>query len=194
VAEIGGGYGTLGEILLKCEDADFFYVNVDIPPVAYVSTHYLRQLFGRDKVCDYLETGKAEAIDLADLSRRFRAVVLCPWQLPRVRGRVDLFVNFISFQEMEPEVVANYASHINALTAEYVLLRNSRAGKRVAKEPGKVGVIEPVTRDHYLRFLEPFQLVAVDSLAFGSQLPGVFESEVLVFRRKASRGASPTDG
>src|SRR5262249_46374696 len=36
VLEIGGGYGTLGEIFLKA-DPRAFYVDVDIPPVAAVA-------------------------------------------------------------------------------------------------------------------------------------------------------------
>jgi putative sugar O-methyltransferase len=42
--EIGGGFGTLGEIMLKA-DANALYVDIDLPPVAAVATYYLREVF-----------------------------------------------------------------------------------------------------------------------------------------------------
>lgn len=180
VLEVGGGYGTLGEILLKCEDSNFFYIDVDIPPVGYVATRYIEKLFGKENIASYIITRKYTEIDLMKLSEKYRAIVLCPWQLPLVKGRVDLFVNFISFQEMEPEVVANYAKFVNNHVDKYILLRNSRTGKEVAKKPGEIGVFNPVTREHYIKYFNKFEVVGIDSLTFGASS----ESEVMVFRRR----------
>ncbi len=46
VLEIGGGYGTLGEIFLKSDYDNSVYIDVDIPPAAYVATRYLQKVFG----------------------------------------------------------------------------------------------------------------------------------------------------
>jgi putative sugar O-methyltransferase len=184
VMEIGGGYGSLAEILLKCDDANFTYIGIDIPPVGYIATRYLEEVFGKEHVCDYTATRESREIDVNELSEKYRAIMLCPWQLPRLIGSVDLFVNYMSFQEMEPEVVANYAEQVNRLVTGHILLRNSRHGKKVAEKPGRIGVREPVTREHYLEYFKPFELVASESRAFGMKISEVFESEVLVFSRK----------
>ncbi len=182
VLEIGGGYGTLGEIFLKSDYDRYFYVNVDIPPLAYISTRYLEEVFGRENVAGYDVTKDLEVIDVVEMSKKYKAMVLCSWQLPRLQGVFDLFVNYISFQEMEPEVVQNYAKHVNRLVKSYILLRNQRSGKQVAKKPGDFGVLEPVTREHYLEFFSGFDLVGVDSKTFGEEKGG-FASEVMVLRR-----------
>lgn len=179
VLEIGGGYGTLGEILLQGNDVT--YVDVDIPPVGFVAGWYLQQVFGRDRVAAYDETRDRQSIDLDTLDR---SAVLAPWQLPQVTGQVDLFVNFISFQEMEREVVENYVAHVERLGARWVLLRNSMAGKPVGK-PGELGVRQPVKRADYLdMFSGSYDLVASDFRLFGHRQPDGFRSEVMVFARR----------
>ena len=184
VLEIGGGYGTLGEILLKSDFDRNFYVNVDIPPLAYISTRYLEEVFGKENVAGYDLTKEMTVIDVAEMSKKYKAMVLCSWQLPRLQGSFDLFVNYISFQEMEPDVVKNYAKHVNRLVKSYILLRNQRFGKQVAKKSGNFGVLEPVTREHYLEFFSDFDLVGVDSKTFGEEKGG-FASEVMVLRRQS---------
>jgi putative sugar O-methyltransferase len=179
VLEIGGGYGTLGEILLQGND-DITYVDVDIPPVGFVAGWYLQQVFGRSRVAAWDETRQWNPIDLAALDR---SAVLCPWQLPDVTGQVDLFVNFISFQEMEHDVVENYFRHVDRLGARWVLLRNSVAGKPVGG-PGELAVREPVKRADYLDIFSGYELVASDYRLFGHSQEGGLTSEVMVLARR----------
>jgi putative sugar O-methyltransferase len=178
VLEIGGGYGTLGEILLQGNDVT--YVDVDIPPVGFVAGWYLQQVFGRDRIAAWDETRDLTTIDLDTLDR---SAVLAPWQLPQVTGQVDLFVNFISFQEMEREVVENYVAQVERLGARWVLLRNSRDGKQTGG-PGELGVREPVKRADYLDMFSGYELVASDFRLFGHRQPSGFRSEVMVFARR----------
>ena len=181
--EIGGGYGTLGEILLTARPDDGFFVNVDIPPVAAVSTYYLSEIFGRDAVLGYSESREMETIDLDSLRERYRAIVLCPWQLPKVSGTVDLFANFMSFQEMEPDVVERYCRLVSPLTQRWVLMRNSARGKQQVPK-GQLGVLEPVTPDFAIAQFPDFSTVARDSLVHGDESPDrSFRSEVVVLRR-----------
>lgn len=172
VLEIGGGYGTLGEILVP-QNPSLTYVDVDIPPVAAVATWYLEQVLGSGSVLGYEATRDREKIDLQDLGHQ--VAVLCSWQLPQVTGTVDLFVNYISFQEMEPHVVENYARLISNLGTRYVLLRNSPIGKP--------GVREPVLRQTYLDVFPDFELVDANAGLFGQDHDGTV-SEVLVLVRR----------
>jgi len=184
--EIGGGYGTLGEILLKARPDDGFFVNVDIPPVAAVSTHYLSEVFGRETVLGYAESREMDSLDLDELRQLYRAVVLCPWQLPSVVGRVDMFANFMSFQEMEPPVVSRYCELVEPLTERFVLLRNSATGKQQVAA-GQLGVLEPVTTDFVVDRFPAFEERARDSFVHGDESPDrSFRSEVVVLERQAS--------
>ncbi len=183
VLEIGGGFGTLGEIFLKSPNRDYFYLNVDIPPLAAVATHYLQQVFGPDRVADYLQTRDMAVIDIEELqAKNIQAAVICPWQLPRVQGRFQLFVNTSSFQEMEPEVVGNYVAHLDRLVTHYFLLRNSRYGKKVAVNETDIGVKEQVKQEHYKELFAPYTFVALDARVFGQTTTGGFASEVMIFR------------
>lgn len=182
VLEIGGGYGTLGEILLK-SSSDIFYLNIDIPPVAAVSTYYLSKVFGEENVLSYKDSRNLEVIDVEALKSKYKCVVICPWQLDKLKGNFDLFVNFMSFQEMEPEIIRNYISIVEKHTSQYILLRNSQSGKNLAKNENDIGVLEPThTEDMYKMFHE-FSLVKKDSLVYG-QHTNNFISEIACLSRK----------
>ena len=188
VLEIGGGFGTLGEILLK-SGVGRLYVDVDIPPVAAVSSYYLSEVFGHERVLTYEQSREMERIDLDAIARDYRAAVLCPWQLPRVVGQVDGFLNFISFQEMEPKVVENYIRLVTPLTQEWVLLRNNPKGKPIAGGKRKVGVLEPTTTDAMIESFEGFELVGRGGSVFGQGRPdGTVQSDVLCLRRSPAAG------
>ncbi|MFP5021084.1 putative sugar O-methyltransferase [Pseudonocardia phyllosphaerae] len=173
VLEIGGGYGTLGEILAG-GNPGLRYIDVDIPPVAAVATHYLKQVFGADGVTDYADTRDRDEIRIADLDTP--ATMLCSWQLPQLTGSVDLFANFISFQEMEPDVVRNYAKLVTDLGARWLLLRNSPTGKP--------NVREPMLRQYYLDFFDAYELVDCDAGLYGQDSEGTV-SEVMVLARRS---------
>lgn len=135
--EIGGGFGVLGEILLR-RDEQARYVNLDIPPLLTVSSYYLTTLFGdRVRIPD--------ALDDAEPATPPRSACLLNWRLPDVRGPFDVFVNSFSFQEMEPHVVEHYVGMVADLGVTYVVSLNSREGKRRATEGAEGGVLDPVT-------------------------------------------------
>jgi hypothetical protein len=165
VLEIGGGFGSLGEIVLKM-GARTFYIDVDIPPLAAVATYYLRRVFGRDAVYGYDQSRDQSRIDIDAVAGQYRAAVLCPWQLPHVEGSADLFVNFISFQEMEPHIVRNYVRHASRLTRRCALLRNSRHGMPPARNASVLGVIEPTRMEDTIAMFTEFRLVSRDTQVF----------------------------
>jgi putative sugar O-methyltransferase len=158
VLEIGGGIAALGEILFGSKGQDYFYVDVDIPPMAYLASEYLKQVYGADAVLDYSETRKMDVIDLDEIRSRYRVVVLCPWQLPKVKGSVDLFVNSTSFQEMEPDVVKNYAELVSDITTSFVLINNRSGGQHIADGDGR-GVREVTTVNYIIDCFQKFEVV-----------------------------------
>jgi putative sugar O-methyltransferase len=179
VLEIGGGYGTLGEILHQ-SGGGYIYVDVDIPPTSAVSSYYLSQQPGLDLI-DYSQTRSLAAIAMPKVGQQ---MVLCPWQLPQLQGSFDLFVNYISFQEMEPHVVQAYLEQVDRLQTRYVLLRNMREGK--AKKSDKViyGVETPMLGDDYDRQLPNYELIATNVTPYGYRTIDGYHSELRLYRRK----------
>ncbi|MBV5278274.1 MAG: putative sugar O-methyltransferase [Campylobacteraceae bacterium] len=184
VLEIGGGYGTLGEILLGDERNDCFYINVDIPPVAFVSTYYLQNVFGKENIADYEDLKDESILDIATLKKRYKAINTCAWQIEKLHGKIDLFVNFISFQEMEPEVVKNYCLHVERLQPSYVLLRNMEEGKKKKSKDTLYGVENPILGNDYDTFLPNYKLIAEDSTTFGYVTEDGFHSQLRLYERK----------
>jgi hypothetical protein len=135
-------------------------------------------------VATYAQTRDQEAIEISELPQ---ASVLCSWQIEKLRGQVDLFVNFISFQEMEPPVVQNYLHHVDRLGARYVLLRNLREGKAVKTESKKgSGVETPTKGEDYDRYLESYNLLATNVHPFGYRTVDGFHSELRLYQRRHS--------
>ena len=181
--EIGGGFGTLGEIMLKADDKSL-YVDVDLPPVAAVATYYLREVFGEAAVLGYDQTREWKHIDIDKIPASCRAVILCPWQLPKLHGKIDLFANFISFQEMEPDIVQNYIKLVQDHEPEYVLLRNLKEGKRKKTSPDTLGVKEPVLLNEMISWFNQYKNVVSDTVSFGELKIDNFHSEITVLTKK----------
>ena len=181
VLEIGGGYGVLGEILKYSGIKKFKYINIDLPPLSYVTENYLKKSYGSKNVSGYLDTRKLKKININNLKR---GSSLCSWQIEKLRGKIDLFVNFISFQEMEPHVVKNYLLKVLKLNPKYILLRNMREGKQIKKK-NKIGVKNPVKFNHYHMFLKKkYELINMNVVPFGFKTYDNFHSELLIFKKK----------
>src|ERR1035437_9487884 len=180
VLEVGGGFGTLGEVLSASGIDDVRYIDIDIPPTSFVAQHYLTEVLGPERVATYAQTCDRESITVSSLPQ---ASVLCSWQIERLQGEIDLFVNFISFQEMEPHIVNNYLTCAARLDARWTLLRNLREGKQVRKDDW-VGVDNPILGDAYLAMLPDYELMERNVLPFGYETVDDFHSELLLLRRK----------
>jgi len=114
--EIGGGFGAWPHLVLSLYPNIRKIAYIDIPPMIYVGTQYLRHFHG-DAVRDYSETRDLDRISFRDDDSR-EILCLCPWQIERLDISADLFWNTASFSEMTPEIVANYARHISRNLAE----------------------------------------------------------------------------
>ena len=178
--EIGGGYGVLGEILNFSKIKNFKYINVDLPPQAYVTEMYLSELFGVSRVTSYLETREMNKINIKKL-KNFTSLV--SWQIEKLKGKIDLFVNFISFQEMEPNVVRNYLNMVIKLKPSYILLRNLREGKQL-KQDKIIGVKKATRTQDYINYLKKdYSLLEKNVIPFGYRTFDNFNSELLLFKR-----------
>lgn len=114
VMEIGGGFGAMMHLMLSRFSGIRKIMYVDIPPMSYVGTQYLRHFYG-DAVIDYAATRNRDRISFAK-DDRLEIFVLCPWQVPRIADcSIDLLYNSASFSEMPPDIVKNYAAQIAPL-------------------------------------------------------------------------------
>lgn len=177
ILEIGGGFGTLGEISRKVLPQSK-YIDIDIPPTLFASRYYLQEVFGSEQVTPLVET--EDQLFIND----FKPLTVLPsWKIENLQGEVDLFVNFISFQEMEPEIVQNYLSHVSRLEAKWVLLRNMREGKQTRKQH-RFGVDKPIYSEDYIKMLPGYQLVDTNVVPFGFKTSDNFHSELMLFNRR----------
>ena len=186
VLELGGGFGVLGEFLMRRSER-VRYVDLDIPPLLTVASYYLRTIFG-DRVAipdDLPEKGPLGVEGSA---------VLPNWRIGDVAGPFDVFVNAFSFQEMEPHVVANYIEQVVGRDVEYVVSLNSRDGKPRLSDGAAIGVQDAVTSQFIVEAFESrgYRLLK----RYGSPL---IESagELTVLRRTdmiPSREGTPADG
>jgi len=191
VLEIGGGFGTLGEILSHSGINGIRYIDIDIPPTSYVAQHYLSRVLGADNVATYAQTRGQSDIRISSLPQ---ASVLCSWQIEKLQGQVDLFVNFISFQEMEPHIVRNYLTHVSRLGARWVLLRNMREGKQKRGHDSEVGVETPILSEDYLDMLPDYELVERNVLCYGYRTVDGYHSELFLLRRKLCESPLTSSG
>ena len=175
IVEIGGGYGTLGEICYKCLP-NCKYINFDILPTCFFSEYYLKQVT-KNVYTNYDTKCKIKIDELEMIS------VLPNWNIENLEGNIDLFVNYISFQEMEPKIVKNYLNQVDRLKPNWILLRNIREGKQQKKDENSVGVLEPIKIDFYSKHLENYKLVSSNCNLYGEVKLDNFHSDVLIFER-----------
>lgn len=178
--EIGGGFGSLGEIIASTGISSWRYIDIDIPPVSFIAYRYLSAALQGTQIAGYSDTKSQPKIYISSLPP---ASVLCSWQIEDLVGEIDVFVNFISFQEMEPSVVANYLGHVDRLKARWILLRNMREGKQVRKGAGSIGVEKPIKSNDYLELLPKYKLIDRNVLPYGFKTVDGFNSELLLLKR-----------
>jgi putative sugar O-methyltransferase len=180
VVEIGGGFGSLGEILLQLNNGKTKYFNFDILPTCLVSDFYLRSL-----AIDHFGYGLEELLNRSP--RSFKANNVLPnWEIENFEQPVDLFCNFLSFQEMEQNVILHYLGHVQRLNPKWILLRHMREGKQRKTASNPFGVIEPVLPSIYEQTLSGYRTVLSDNLIFGFTTPDGFHSDVIILERVTS--------
>lgn len=118
VFEIGGGYGANIHLLLHLYPNIRKVLYLDIPPVLYIATQYLKQFYN---VKDYTVTRDAVEISFEE-NKKIEIIAICPWQIEKVNVKCDLFWNSVSFQEMEVDIIENYIDQIYRLSSDDISL------------------------------------------------------------------------
>ncbi len=179
VLEIGGGFGTLGEILYKSNITNVRYIDLDLPPMFIIARDYLKSTTRRNDL--FLDDCNNEKNDL-NIDDLPQISCFPNWYIKRLKGNIDLFVNFISFQEMEPDIVENYVNQVLNLAPRFVLLRNLREGKQISKN-GSLGVKMPILKDDYISYFKGYTLLGSNVCPFGYETIDGFHSELLVLEK-----------
>ena len=167
MVELGGGLGRQIEILKKLYPEITFLV-YDIPPALYIQEQYLKAVFP-DSVISYEDTRKYDSLNNLENGKIY---ILGTRQFPLLKDtKIDLFWNAASFQEMEPDIVANYLLYINKHT-ENVFLSETMGGQNVAKARGKTGVLQKTVLSDYTAALSNFDMLDLSTTygPFGPRL------------------------
>ncbi len=185
--EIGGGFGTVGEILNNLKTKNFKYINLDLPPLNMISEFYLKKSCNK-KVSTHFDFRKEKHINISKLNN---FCCLPNFDIERLKGKIDIFVNFISFQEMEYNVVNNYLEKIFKLKPNYILLRNLREGKNTNINTNKYKhkflffVNKPLKKSNYISILKKnYKMLGSNVEPYGFKTWDNYNSEILLFKRK----------
>lgn len=154
LVELGSGMGRQIEVIKKLHPR-IRIMAFDIPPQLYVGEQFLSTVFP-DAIIGYETTRTYQVMPELPAG----AIAICGTaKFPLLRRqRIGLFWNAVSFQEMEPDVVANYLGYV-APVAEAVYLQERMGGKRVSRAPGEPGVLQPTTIADYRRGLPNHTLI-----------------------------------
>jgi len=153
VVELGGGMGRQAEVIKKLHPKTCLIL-FDLVPQIYVAERYMTTVFP-DSVVSYRETRDMDSIPD---NREGKIFMFPTWKFPLLNGlKFDLFWNESSFQEMEPDVVANYLSIVNS-QADAVFLEQLMGGSNLGRPGEKWTVIERTTLEHYKSGLPDFTL------------------------------------
>jgi len=187
IMEIGGGFGSVGEILHNLKIKNFKYINLDLPPLNIISNYYLEKSCNQVIGNHFLYKYKKKI-----LIKKMKTLNCLPnYDIEKLQGQIDIFLNFISFQEMEYPVVKNYLDKIKKFRPKFILLRNLREGKNTAKNQNsykhkfKYYVNKPVTDKMYNKLLmDNYYLLDRNVEPFGHKTWDNFNSELLLFKKK----------
>ena len=113
VAELGAGYGRLGQVFLSALEGSSYTV-IDIPPALYVSQRYLSEVFPALKVFTFREFKSFEDVREEYEASRIRFLAANQIEL-LPKDSFDLFVNVSSLHEMTYDQIANYLKQIDRL-------------------------------------------------------------------------------
>ena len=150
VCELGSGMGRNIEVIANLYPAATL-IAIDIPPQLYVAHQYLSKAFP-NRVVRYDE---AIRLDPTDASARTavqgKIVILPSWRMPAwSSAKIDVFWNSASFQEMEPEIVANYLKLVVQMSPEWIYINASPKGNYWGEwKPGRGGTKQPVVEHYY---------------------------------------------
>jgi putative sugar O-methyltransferase len=146
IKEVGAGYGGLAEVILKAHfESINSYIIYDIPPLCYVSSQYLKAVFGETNVGDYMDYQDGN----------IKKVMVLPSWLYADGNNSDLLINTASFQEMDEEKITNYIEKSNSENIFCVTL--TKGHKKNAN-----GQVNPIELDDVIRIINDCDFMAAN--------------------------------
>ena len=155
-------------------------MGLDFPIMTNIAREYISSSLKEEVIKSSIGHNAKKNFTFDDLKK---ISFLPNWRIEDLQGPIDLFVNFISFQEMEPDIVKNYVSQVQRLSPEWVLLRNMREGKQLATG-NTVGVKKQIRTEDYLNYFTDYRLVKSSVLEYGFETVDGYNSELLVLNKK----------
>jgi len=110
---LGGGFGHEAHTLLSLWPNISKIVYVDIPPMLYYGSQYLKSVLGGAEVIDYRVTRALSQVVLADVPEK--VVAIPPWEIDKIIGSIEFLYNSCSLQEMGSDNVSFYAKAFQRL-------------------------------------------------------------------------------
>lgn len=108
VCEIGAGFGSFVDVVATCYPNIKKIFIIDIFPIIYISTQYLKFRYSEENVADYVDF-----INDNEKFRNAKFVCLPSWASDKILNQnIDFFWNASSFQEMNHEQVSTYMDFI----------------------------------------------------------------------------------
>lgn len=131
VCEIGGGYGSLAEKIIKNYNCK--YILIDLPETNVLSSFYLSRNFPKKKL--YLGSKKKFFTLNKKILDKYDIFILPPWYL--LQGfKVNFFINTRSFMEMDKKIVESYFKLIHQRIAKNgIFLNINRYKKKTVDRP-----------------------------------------------------------
>ncbi|WP_321493269.1 putative sugar O-methyltransferase [uncultured Desulfobacter sp.] len=121
VAEIGGGFGGYAYNLLR-NKRKLTYIDFDLPENLLIASYYLSMAYPEKNILIY--DSESMIMDIAHL-KKYDAVMMPNFMLPKLQdASVDLFINTISFSEMEYKTICEYFNQIDRIGSKYFYHEN----------------------------------------------------------------------
>ena len=113
VAELGAGYGRVGDVILRALPQATYCI-IDIPPALNLAQEYLSTIFPNEKVFRFRSFHNFEDVREEFESSRIRFLAAHQIELLPAK-EFDLILNISSLHEMTAEQIANYLQQIDRI-------------------------------------------------------------------------------
>ena len=162
VCEIGGGFGTFAEVIIRNLDCKIFLI--DLPEANLMSAYYLKENFPERKLYLFDDYQTNQFLSFDDYNKN-DIIILPPNCNIDETIKFDLFVNSRSMMEMNSQAISDYFNFIQKyISANGYFLNINRYEKRTVGVPIRISeypydqdwqVIrsQPSPRQPHMRFL-----------------------------------------